>query len=264
VCGNRVSSPFCRRRRDGGSIHRSPNAAGGLYISFILDIDLLHNLYPVITISLLLLPPLLSFSVSGELAILEEGENSTESSPDPKLAAAENEKWRPKRKREELDSQNCSQRAQESPQAIAGGRQVPKVGELALQPRNRVCRERSNLQHFYWWRWLWDRDRDRNEPELPPRHDDASDFHVYEFDLQRSSGRALLGMYMSLKFAVRGWGKAPFSNRTANTRGSFLVTFNQSGVEFPHGGKHATEYRVFIDNNVGRGSLGASTPARYQ
>jgi hypothetical protein len=31
--------------------------------------------------------------LSAKLAILEEGENSIESSPDPKLAVAEKEKW---------------------------------------------------------------------------------------------------------------------------------------------------------------------------
>jgi hypothetical protein len=93
----------------------------------------------------------LSVEVGGELAFLEEGENSSEFSPNPKFAVAENgEVGLRREKREELDSQNCSQRAQESPQAIAGGLQVPKEVELALQPRNGVCGERSNFQHFYW------------------------------------------------------------------------------------------------------------------
>jgi hypothetical protein len=92
----------------------------------------------------------LSVEVGGELAFLEEGENSSEFSPNPKFAVAENgEVGLRREKREELDSQNCSQRAQESPQAIAGGPPVPKEGEMTLPSRKGVCRERSKFQHFY-------------------------------------------------------------------------------------------------------------------
>jgi hypothetical protein len=69
---------------------------------------------------------------------LELGENSGEFLPGTKLAVAENEKLRESDQVEfpELDSQNCSPWAQESPQAIAGGLQVPKEGEIVLQARN--------------------------------------------------------------------------------------------------------------------------------
>jgi hypothetical protein len=68
----------------------------------------------------------------------------------------------PKRKAARLNSQNYSQWARESPQAIAGGLQVPKEGEFALQARNSVCGERSNFQHFY-WSWLISRSRWRQD-----------------------------------------------------------------------------------------------------
>jgi hypothetical protein len=59
-----------------------------------------------------------------------------------------------------------------------------------------------------------DRDRNRKEPESPPRHDGVSYFHVYEFDLQRSSEHALLALYMSLKIAMRdSWKSLPIAAR---------------------------------------------------
>ena len=42
------------------------------------------------------------------------------------------------------------------------------------------------------------------KPELPQRHNGVTRCDVYEFDFQRSSGYALLGMYMSFRFAVQG------------------------------------------------------------
>ena len=52
------------------------------------------------------------------------------------------------------------------------------------------------------------------EPESPPRHDGVSYFHVYEFDLQRSSEHALLALYMSLKIAMRdSWKSLPIAAR---------------------------------------------------
>ena len=52
------------------------------------------------------------------------------------------------------------------------------------------------------------------EPESPPRHDGVSYFHVYEFDVQRSSEHALLSLYMSLKIAMRdSWKSLPIAAR---------------------------------------------------
>jgi hypothetical protein len=95
-----------------------------------------------------------------------------------------------------------------------------------------------------------DRDDDRKEPELPQRHDGGSDSPLYEFDLQCSSGDALLGLYTSLKFAG-----------TAFDLDDCSTWCNLSGVEFPHGGKHAADHRMLICE-VGRGSYGANLPAR--
>jgi hypothetical protein len=81
-----------------------------------------------------------------ELSILEERENSAESSPDTKLAVAENEN---RGKATKLNSQNCSQWAQEGPQAIAGERQVPKEGELTLQSRNGVAGDFLQFDDLY-------------------------------------------------------------------------------------------------------------------
>ena len=50
------------------------------------------------------------------------------------------------------------------------------------------------------------------KPELPQRQDGVSDSPVYEFDLQRSSGRAPLGMYMSFRNAVQKW-RQPLPDR---------------------------------------------------
>jgi hypothetical protein len=57
---------------------------------------------------------------------------------------------------------------------------------------------------------LRDRDGDTKEPELPQRHVGVTSCHVYEFDLLRSSGNAILRMYTSLNFAGREWRESIF------------------------------------------------------
>ena len=102
----------------------------GLYMSFIPDTNQLQQFIPSNNhIVSCYWPPLLTLALDLGLSacILELGENSGESLPGTKLAVAEKKDCG---KATELNSQNCPQWAQESPQAIAGGLEVPKEGGI--------------------------------------------------------------------------------------------------------------------------------------
>ena len=97
-----------------------------------------------------------------------------------------------------------------APKQLQEGYRYPKGGELTQQARNRVCGERSNFQHFY-SSWLISGSRWRQgKPELAQRHGGVTSCHVYEFDLPRRSGNAVLWMYISLRFAGQKWRESAF------------------------------------------------------
>ncbi len=149
--------------------------------------------------------------LSGELAILEEGENSYRVLSRPQICSSgELGVGAPRRKTGELKSQNCSQRAPESPQAIAGGPQVPKEGEIVLQARNQGLRGALQIPTFllvvadFEIKMATGEIEEGSSSALP-----ITSCHVYEFDLLRSAGDAPLALYMSLEFTIRKWRKEP-------------------------------------------------------
>ena len=103
----------------------------------------------------------------------------------------------PTRKRGELDSQNSSQWAQESPQAIEGGRIGPASQKWGLRGAFKLSTFLLVVADFE-IEMATGEIEECSSSALP-----ITSCHVYEFDLQCSAGDAQLGLYMSLKFAVQ-------------------------------------------------------------
>jgi hypothetical protein len=129
--------------------------------------------------------------LSGELAILELGENSAESCPNPKLAVAENEKWALQEKNGRTGfpellpvgtgkpTSNCRRVT-----GTQGGRIGPASQKLGLRGALKLstfllCMGPSGS-----------RSTTGKNQNCRSGMNGVSNFHVYEFDLQRSSGNA--------------------------------------------------------------------------